>query len=239
MGFAPADGSGGRGMNSASSRSGSFMRPARQSAFACSMRSFDEETKFHSMNRLPTGSPPSSISTLGPRAENEHAAFAERLAIDVDRAGSNVGRTLGILCGKLETRSGGEFAVEVEQRRMRVHGRPGAERFACNEAPAYAVLLEGRKLGCGVVGEGGVGFLVLLRQRDPGLDAVHAAALAPRALEALGMRDAAAGGHQIHLAGPDRLLGADAVAVHDLAVEEVGERGEPDVRMRAHVDRTR
>jgi hypothetical protein len=39
----------GRGMNSPSSRSGSFMRPARQSAFACSMRAFDEDTKFHSM----------------------------------------------------------------------------------------------------------------------------------------------------------------------------------------------
>lgn len=35
-------------MNLASSASGSFIRPARQSALASSMRSFDEETKFHS-----------------------------------------------------------------------------------------------------------------------------------------------------------------------------------------------
>ena len=39
----------GSGMNSWSSRSGSFMRPARQSALACSMRSLCEETKFQSM----------------------------------------------------------------------------------------------------------------------------------------------------------------------------------------------
>ena len=43
-----ARGSGGSGMNSRSSCTGSFIRPARQSAFACSMRSRDEETKFHS-----------------------------------------------------------------------------------------------------------------------------------------------------------------------------------------------
>src|SRR5689334_14822817 len=51
-----------RGMNSWLSKSGSFMRPARQSALAWSMRSFDEDTKFQSMNRSPTGSPPSAIT---------------------------------------------------------------------------------------------------------------------------------------------------------------------------------
>src|SRR3546814_2878605 len=49
-------------MNSSLSRFGSFMRPARQSALACSMRALDEETKFHSMNRCPSGSPPSAIT---------------------------------------------------------------------------------------------------------------------------------------------------------------------------------
>jgi hypothetical protein len=48
IGFGGGAGSG-SGIHSASSASGSFMRPARQSALACSMRSFDEETKFHSM----------------------------------------------------------------------------------------------------------------------------------------------------------------------------------------------
>ena len=39
-------GSSGSGMNSASSASGSFMRPAFQSAAAWASRSFDEDTKF-------------------------------------------------------------------------------------------------------------------------------------------------------------------------------------------------
>jgi hypothetical protein len=50
------------------------------------------------------------------------------------------------------------------------------------------------------------------------------------------VHDAAARGHPVHLARADHLLGAEAVAMHDLAVEEVRDRREPDVRMRAHVD---
>ena len=52
-------------MNSLSSCTGSFIRPARQSDFACSILSRDDDTKFHSIKRTPTGSPPRSISTLG------------------------------------------------------------------------------------------------------------------------------------------------------------------------------
>src|SRR5262249_7098211 len=47
---------------------------------------------------------------------------------------------------------------------------------------------------------------------------------------------AAAGSHPVDLPGSDRLVRAEAVAVHDLAVEEVGHRRERDVRMRTHVD---
>src|ERR1700734_190423 len=53
---------------------------------------------------------------------------------------------------------------------------------------------------------------------------------------ALGMHDAAPGGHPVHRAGPDRHRGAEAVAMHDLAVEQVGDGGEPDMRVRPHVD---
>jgi hypothetical protein len=62
--------------------------------------------------------------------------------------------------------------------------------------------------------------------------------LAVRALHvrcALGMRDAASRGHQVHGAGLDFLNVALAVAVHDAAVEQVGDGGKPDVRMRTHV----
>src|ERR1700689_3128526 len=50
------------------------------------------------------------------------------------------------------------------------------------------------------------------------------------------MHDAAAGGHPVHRARPDRHRGAKTVAMHDLAVEQVGDGGEPDMRVRPHVD---
>ena len=56
------------------------------------------------------------------------------------------------------------------------------------------------------------------------------------ARSALRMHDAGAGRHQVQLARLDGNGRAEAVAVHDLAVEQVGDGGEADVRMRAHVD---
>jgi hypothetical protein len=79
-------------------------------------------------------------------------------------------------------------------------------------------------------------FFLASRQRDPALQAEHL--LAVGALDvrrALGMRDAAPGGHQIHGAGLDFLNVALAVAVHDAAVEQIGDGGESDMRMRTHV----
>ena len=85
--------------------------------------------------------------------------------------------------------------------------------------------------------EGGRALLVRLRQRRPGLYAEQPRTLAALLRRrALGMDDAAAGRHQVQLAGADRQRRAEAVAVHDLAVEQVGDGGKPDVRVRAHVD---
>src|ERR1700742_2046662 len=49
------------------------------------------------------------------------------------------------------------------------------------------------------------------------------------------MGDAASGGHQVHRTRLDLLDVALAVAVHDAAVEQIGDGGEPDMRMRPHV----
>src|SRR3546814_12195774 len=60
-----------------------------------------------------------------------------------------------------------------------------------------------------------------LRQRHPALDHLEGApGLRRRVVEALRMGDAAAGGHPVHLAGANSLLGAEAVAVHEPAVEQ-------------------
>ena len=84
--------------------------------------------------------------------------------------------------------------------------------------------------------EGRRDFLLALGQRDPALQAEHhLAARALRIRRALGVRDAAARGHQVHGARLDLLDVALAVAVHDAAVEQIGDGGEPDMRMRPHV----
>src|SRR3546814_14554905 len=85
--------------------------------------------------------------------------------------------------------------------------------------------------------ESGLALLLVLRQRDPRLDAVHMAALGPRPLEALRVGDAAARRHPVDLTRPGRLPGGEAVAVHDLAVEKIGDGRKADMRMRSTVDR--
>ena len=73
-------------------------------------------------------------------------------------------------------------------------------------------------------------------QRDPALDAEHAAAACCDARgRAFRMGDAAPGRHQVHGAGRDLQRIAFAVAMHDAAVEQIGHGRKPDVRMRAHV----
>ena len=79
-------------------------------------------------------------------------------------------------------------------------------------------------------------FFLACGQRDPALQAQHLLAVAARHVgRALGMGDAAAGGHQVHGAGLDFLDIALAVAVHDGAVEQIGDGGKADMRMRPHV----
>ena len=110
-----------------------------------------------------------------------------------------------------------------------------------NELPAMmrAVkplsLTVGKRLG-GVMLERRRDFLRAGRQRDPALQAQHLLAVAALHVgRAFGMRDAAARRHQVHGAGLDLLDVALAVAVHDRAVEQIGDGGKPDMRVRAHV----
>jgi hypothetical protein len=87
-----------------------------------------------------------------------------------------------------------------------------------------------------VVREARVDLLLAVGQGHPGLNAVHGAAELAQGLEALGMGDAAAGRHPVDLARADGEVGTDAVLVGDLALEQVGQGGQADVRVRAHVD---
>src|SRR6516225_616287 len=53
---------------------------------------------------------------------------------------------------------------------------------------------------------------------------------------AFGMNNSAAGGHPVDLARADGRGGPQAVAMHDLAVEQIGHGRKPDMGVRPHVD---
>src|SRR5205085_2802174 len=87
-------------------------------------------------------------------------------------------------------------------------------------AVVAAVAGDDRQVGLVVMGEARRDLLVARRHRDPALQPVQALAAAPPlGRGALRMHDAAARGHQVDVAGMDRSGGAEAVAMHDLAVE--------------------
>jgi hypothetical protein len=106
-----------------------------------------------------------------------------------------------------------------------------------DDAGRYAAVLHHRQVRGIEMLERRRRLLLDLRQRDPALDAVHSLAVAALEIRrALGMGDAAPRRHQVHLAGHDRERIALAVAVHDLAVEQIGHRRKPDMGMRTHID---
>ena len=122
---------------------------------------------------------------------------------------------------------------------MRAHLRGQAEGAAGDDPPAHPAILPDRQVVAPMMGKSGVGLLVGLGQRHPGLNSVQIVALRPRLFKALGMGDAAPGHHPVDLAGPDRLLGPDAVAVHDLAGKDIGDGRQPDMRVGSHIDGAR
>src|SRR5262245_4747027 len=88
-----------------------------------------------------------------------------------------------------------------------------------------------------MMSEGWRDLLVLGGHRDPALQAMESAAAdAPLGRGALGMNDATSRRHPVDLAGADRLRGAEAVAMHDLAVEQEGQRRKPDMRVWPDID---
>src|SRR4051794_9962018 len=106
---------------------------------------------------------------------------------------------------------------------MRAHRCLGTERFAGDQSGPEPAGFVDRKARCLVVVERGRGLLRLPWQPDLGLDPVHVAALAAGALEALRMGDAGPGRHPVDFAGTYGLLEAEAVAMGDLAFEQVSD----------------
>src|SRR6266853_2303155 len=76
-----------------------------------------------------------------------------------------------------------------------------------------------------------------LGQADPALQAMKGfAAISPLGSAAFGVHDAATGRHEVHGARADCRDGAEAVAVHDFAVEKIGDCRKPNMRMWPHIN---
>ncbi len=173
---------------------------------------------------------------VGVVTEHQQLPRAVDLARVLDLAVCHVHRLLAVAAGQGQAGAGLPFGVQVEQRRVRAHGALHAIGLARDQAHPHAVLLAHGQVFGRVVGEGGLGLLVLGRQRHPELHQLQpAAGVGVGVGEALAVRDAASGRHPVHLAGADDLQRAQAVAVRDLAAEQIAHRGQADVRVRTHV----
>ena len=186
-GRARTSGSGGSGMNSASSPGGKRKRPcaqspARQASLAASIRSRDEATKFHHMNRGPASvSPPSSISRApsGPavtcepvaRPKGHHLRRLEALAADHDAAGDHVEPAILVVIGKRHAGSGRELDVGVKHVVEGFHRGLLSPCAAEDQPRTHARCVQHRQRLLRRVLETGGRVFGRLGQRHPGLDA--------------------------------------------------------------------
>src|SRR4051812_20572159 len=114
----------------------------------------------------------------------------------------------------------------------RGHHPPELSRDQPNPHPTFR---ERRQLNMTIVSECRRGLFILSRQGNPGLDTVQRPTHFADLLEPLRMSDPAAGRHPVDLARMNCFLRAHTVAMHDLAFEQVRDRGQPDMRMRTNI----
>ena len=154
------------------------------------------------------------------RMKDQKPRTLECLARDIELALDHIDRPLLLVGIKRHARARSKRHLRVEPFRERSHWRLGAESGTSNPPGPYTVVLDGRE-ACGIkMLKRRVGFLLCLWKRDPALNSEETlAALARAQRAALGVRNAAPGGHEIHRPGGDLQRIALAVAVHDTAVE--------------------
>ncbi len=89
----------------------------------------------------------------------------------------------------------------------------------------------------GNVIKGGIGFLCLIGQRDPKLQAIEFMnGIADRIGFAFGMGNAAPGTHPIEVARRDFKVTAQTVTMQDRALEQIGHGRQARMRMRRHIN---
>ena len=213
------------------------------------MRSLLLETKFQKMCRFSgSGSPPRIMSRaapdafkhdLGARLEHDQLVLGEaaRLAFDLDLAADDIGGALDVLRADLEAGAVDQGYVGVEQIGKGAGGRTQTVQRTRQQPQRRAVAVGLGQAFRSEVLEAGLGFFVRDRQRDPALEAEHRASRrAHRRAAALGVDDAAPRRHEVDLARVDRLHVSFAVPMHDLAFDQIGQRGQADMRMGAGIE---
>ena len=162
------------------------------------------------------------------------------LAVDLDLAGGDVGGALGIFRRQLRRGAGVQPPVDVEHRRVGLHLGLGAERLAGDQPRPQAAALVGRQVRRR---RGG---------RRPGRSPPAPSAARPRpGCRACGPPCAAGASKRsewvmprpavIQFTSPGRIACSEPTLSRwrDLALEQIGDGGEADVRMRPHVDAAR
>ncbi len=94
-------------------------------------------------------------------------------------AGDDVGRPVAVLMRERDARARRQLNVQIEHRRIGPHVIGEPERRPGDQPRPDAFVLQRRQGRFGVMDEIGLGFLVLERQRRPGLHAVHQPAAGP------------------------------------------------------------
>jgi len=175
----------------------------------------------------------------GARREHDHRQLVVGDAVDLDRMVDGVERALDGVAGRQrDLHIASDVEVEHQrQRRRRDRQRRGmTERAAGDDMHGRAGKPYPRDPFCGQMLERRRGVLERFGQGHPELQPVGAMGTAQEILRRpLGVDDAAPGRHPVDGARLDPLHDAGRVAVHDRALEQVGEGRQPDVRMRPDV----
>jgi hypothetical protein len=143
-----------------------------------------------------------------------------------------------LLVGRIERQARARLQAYIAKNGF-MHGRNGracAIERADDHAHCFSVLAHDRKFGGLVMGEAGFHFLFCRRERHPHLQSVNRLAI-DTVLGSCSFRmdDAASGGHPVDFAWLDRDRGAETIAVHDFAIEQISDGREPDVGVRTNV----
>ncbi|ENN89042.1 hypothetical protein RHSP_01992 [Rhizobium freirei PRF 81] len=171
-------------------------------------------------------------------AENEKLVLLEAVAGDDERAGKDIDGALLMRCSKRKLPAWLQLKIDIERIGEGFYRRGEAFEAADHHPSRHTAIVDDGQVVFFRVGKGGIDFFPVIRECQPCLQARHGKRMVAQIFRgALGMHDAAPGRHQVDVAGADDFGRAEAVEMTDFAVEQIGDGGKPDVRMRAHVER--